>query len=147
MNGKRTTGLCGVALAGMAVLLAAAGEAQARPHPGRRHHGPAIILDGFFRPAPRVERRWVPGHYETRTERVLVREGHFEKRWIEPVTETRRDYHGRPYTVLVRPGRCEKVWVPPQYETRCVRVWVPDRPVETHIAPRPHVGYRIGIRF
>lgn len=86
-----------------------------------------------------AQRRFVPGHYETRVERVLVRPGryewqyqrvlveaaHYEMRHTAPVTETVYDSCGNPHEVIVRPGRVVKVWVPDRYETRKVQVWVP----------------------
>lgn len=88
-----------------------------------------------------ANRRRVPGHYETRTERVLVDPGHYERqtqriqveprryevRHIPAVYKTRRGERGKKYKVMVRPARTKKVWVPPRYEKRKVKVWVPDR--------------------
>ncbi len=99
-----------------------------------------------------VGQRWVPGHFEMRTERVLVEEGHFmtqttqvlveaghwETRFIPAVTETRRDRHGRLYTIVLAERRTERVWVAPVYETRQTRVWCPpqyeDRLVRVWVA-------------
>lgn len=85
------------------------------------------------------QRRFVPGHYEMRVERVLVRRGryewqyqrvlveaaHYEMRYTAPVTATVYDSYGNPHQVIVRPGRAVKVWVPDRYETRKVQVWIP----------------------
>ena len=72
-----------------------------------------------------VERRLVPGHYETRVETVLVEPEHLERRWIPPVVEMREDYRGRPYSVLVKPGYHVAVRIPARYETREVQTWIP----------------------
>jgi len=147
MNGKRTTLLFGTVLAGLAILALTAGDAQAGPRHRLPHPRPGIVIGGFFAPRPAVERTWVPGHYETRTERVLVEPAHYETRRVREVTETRYDYYGKPYTVLVRPARVERVWVPARYETRCVRVWVPGHYVETRVATPPLPRWHIGVRF
>jgi Ni/Co efflux regulator RcnB len=71
-----------------------------------------------------VTRTWVPGHYEERTERVLVEAGHYENHYIPAVYERRTDRRGRSFTVLVQPERTERVWVPERYEMRTVRYWI-----------------------
>ncbi|GIW72428.1 MAG: hypothetical protein KatS3mg102_1970 [Planctomycetota bacterium] len=63
-----------------------------------------------------ARRRWVPGHYETRCERVWIPprcERRPVRKWIPPCT---RVVH-------------ERVYKPGCYETRTVRVWVPPRTV------------------
>jgi hypothetical protein len=85
---------------------------------------------GHQRPAPppvsHAYRHWVPGHYATYSEQVLVHQGHYDKVWHEPVYELRRhgNHHDR---VLVHPGHWDQVWHEPVYETRVVRKWVPGR--------------------
>jgi hypothetical protein len=74
---------------------------------------------------PVVERRWVPGHYETSVQTMLVEPEHIERQWVPPVVETRQDYRGQPYSVQVRPGYYVKVRAPARYETREVQTWVP----------------------
>ena len=88
-----------------------------------------------------ANRRWVPGHYETRTEKILVEPGHYERRrrrvQVEPgrynvrhipaVSRTRRGQRGKKYEVVIQPARTERVWVPSRYKKRKVKVWVPDR--------------------
>jgi hypothetical protein len=69
--------------------------------------------------------------------RVLVSAGHYEKRWISTVTETRYDDCGRPYTVVIREGYHEKVWISPKYVTRYV-------PYRRHVF-RGHRGHHGGI--
>ena len=88
-----------------------------------------------------ASRRWVPGHYQTRTERVLVEPGHHQWRQervlIEPghyetnqtpaLRETLYDSRGHAHSVVVKPGRTTKVWIPARYEIRKVKVYVPPR--------------------
>ncbi len=68
-----------------------------------------------------------PGHYEIRTEQVLVEAGHWETRYIPAVEQTVRDSRGRYLTVVIAPARTEQYWCPPRYETRSIKVWVPAR--------------------
>ena len=86
-------------------------------------------------------RRYVPGYYQTRTERVLLEPGHYE--WqthqvqVEParyeirnipaVERTVRDEQGDEHTIIVQPAHTETVHIPPRYEQRRIKVWVPDR--------------------
>lgn len=83
----------------------------------------------------------VPGHYESRTQRILVEAGHYEReaeqvmveegywdtQWVPAVEEVRRDRYGRLYTVIVRPAVRERIWIEPTYATRWVNVWCPAR--------------------
>jgi hypothetical protein len=95
-------------------------------------------------------RRWVPGHYEVRYQRVLVRAGHYEHRRVH-------GGHGRPHGnprhrgghgTHSRGGRWVKVWVPPVYETRRVRVWVPGCYRACHAARRrPLISFGGIFRF
>jgi hypothetical protein len=73
----------------------------------------------------KTDGRWIPAHYETRSEQVLVSPERKEIRVIPAVTETRRDYYGKPYTVLVTPERREEICIPAQYRTVETKVWVP----------------------
>ena len=66
------------------------------------------------------------GHYETRTETVLVEPEHRERQYVPRVTETRHDIYGRTYTLLVREAYYQEVIVPARYETRQVQVYVPE---------------------
>lgn len=72
------------------------------------------------RPAYRV---WVPGHYESREERVWV-PGECRRVWVEPIFEWRRDYRGCRQRVLVRAGYWRSIEEPGHYETRRFQVWV-----------------------
>lgn len=86
-------------------------------------------------------RYWVSGHYETRTEQVLVEPAHYETqtqyvqveperieiRQVPAVTRTLQDKDGKSHTVIVQPARTEKVVIPPKFEERQVEVLVPDR--------------------
>ncbi|MCC6406862.1 MAG: hypothetical protein IT453_06835 [Planctomycetes bacterium] len=72
------------------------------------------------RPSYRV---WVPGHYETREERVWVA-GECRRVWVEPVYGWRTDYRGCRSRVQLRAGYWETIEEPGHYETRRVQVWV-----------------------
>ena len=64
------------------------------------------------------------GHYESRTQRVLVSPERRERQWVDAVYETRY-YNGRPQTVLVSQAGWREFVVPAQFEDRIVQVWVP----------------------
>ncbi|HEY3321748.1 MAG TPA: hypothetical protein VGP72_14855 [Planctomycetota bacterium] len=106
---------------------------------------------GWHRPAPVVfappvvERDWVPEHYETRMEQVLVEAGHYEKQWVSDTREFRRDRWGHGYSTA-RSGYWTEVYVPARYETRTVSVLVPGyyRDVAAPCMPAPRIafGYR-----
>ena len=90
-----------------------------------------------------VEQRWVPGHYEERTERVLLEAGHHREEWVPPVYERRIGRRGHVYRVKVREGYYRRVWVEPVYQTRVVKTWVPGHHVEVvRPARRPCVVHR-----
>jgi len=73
---------------------------------------------------PAAERRWVEGHYVTRTETVLIEKGYVERRWVPAVYRAR--YVGRhSETYVVQAGYYTTVEVPARYSTREVRTWVP----------------------
>jgi len=76
-------------------------------------------------PGPAVS-RYVPGHYEVRTEKVLVEPGHWEERFIPEERVVTVDRRGWKH-IIIKPARCERVWVEPRYTCRTVRVWVPGR--------------------
>lgn len=67
------------------------------------------------------------GHFETRTQQVLVEPARTERRLVPAQFETRRDRHGHLVRVEVRPARWETYTVPARYETREVKVWVEGR--------------------
>ena len=164
MNGnKKIISTLGVAFLSMLMLVisalpASAKERDSRKQPQRnsrsrdrdhqrdrgdhrdRDQGSSRLNIGF-RLGSQTNRRWVPGYYEIRRERVLVERGHHEKqtqlvlvepghyevRHIPAVHKNLRGQRGKKHTVLVQPARTERIWVPPVYEKRKVKVWVPDR--------------------
>lgn len=69
-------------------------------------------------------RVWVPGHYETRFERVFV-PGCERRIWVPPRYEWRTLPCGGTERVLVEPGHYRVVRDPGRYERRERRVWVP----------------------
>jgi hypothetical protein len=74
-----------------------------------------------------ASRVWVPGWYETVSERVWV-PGRTERIWVEPVYEYRPVYHVGacgPVRVLVRAGYWRTIHHPGHYELRRVRVYRP----------------------
>lgn len=81
------------------------------------------------------------GHYETRYETVMVEPERVVREWVQPTYEVRM-IDGRPFTVQTRPGYWREAYAPPRYETRAVRVWVPD-PVFIS-TPRPSFGFGFG---
>jgi hypothetical protein len=76
-------------------------------------------------PPPPPPPCWIPGHYETRQERVRI------PGYWTTVTEpaqyitVRRGCHT--VQVMTRPPCTRQVWVPERYEIRETRVWVPGR--------------------
>ncbi len=96
------------------------------PHIDRgRHHRGHIRFDlGRHEPHTVSRKIWVPGRYETRTERVLVQAGHYDTKVIPARYEWRR-HHDHWDRVCVEPERTVKVWHPAEYENRTVKVWVP----------------------
>ena len=107
-------------------------------HQGQARGGISIQVGGT---APSWQRVYVPGHYEVRTEQMLVEPGHYEQqvqqvlveegrweaRYVPPVEQVLRDSQGRLYKVIIAPSRTERVWIEPRYATRIVQVWCPDR--------------------
>ena len=76
-------------------------------------------------PPPPPPQRWVPGHYETRNERVLV-PGYWDT--VTVPAEYGWARHGcRQVWVMINPECTRRVWVPERYEYRETRVWVPGR--------------------
>ena len=67
--------------------------------------------------------RWIPAHYEDRTERVFV-PGCERRVWVPPVYGWFRDPCGRLVHGCIRPGHFAFVRDPGHYEERTVRVWV-----------------------
>lgn len=67
------------------------------------------------------------GHYETRTQRVLVEAAHTDRRWVPAQFEVRVNCWGHRENVQVRPAHWEVFQVPARFETREVKVWVEGR--------------------
>ena len=76
--------------------------------------------------------RWIPEHYETRTETVLV-PAHDERTFVDAVYEYRTTRFGRTERILVSPAHYENICVPARYETRTVNVLVAGRYVSDRI--------------
>lgn len=94
-------------------------------HYEREQPDSAVPTVALYRPRPSpYEQR---GHYETRTETVLVEAARCERRWVPAVYETRCDRWGRHYSVLVSAAHFETVQLPARYETRQMQVWVAGR--------------------
>jgi hypothetical protein len=100
-----------------------------------------------FAPVPpqtHIHREWVPGRYETRTERILIAPERHEKVWVPPVYETRYERHRGHYhttQVLVAPGYYKDVCIPARYDTRVAQVWVPGFYREVAHTTRPSYPY------
>jgi len=80
-----------------------------------------------YRRARRVQvprRVWVPGHYESRQRRVVIRGG-TDRRYAPARFETRFDSHGRRFSVQISAGHWEQIRHPNRIEIRHERVWVP----------------------
>lgn len=87
--------------------------------------------------------RYVAGHYERRIEQVLVEPGHYERTWVEAITETREE-GGKIVTVTIRPGYYNRIWVPDRYEAREVNVWIPGYYIQER--PTFFLGFGFGHR-
>ncbi len=70
-------------------------------------------------PPPPPPRHWVPGHYETRRERVCI------PGYWQTVTEPVRHPHGRGWGHHQVRYVPRQVWVPERFEWRETQVWVP----------------------
>lgn len=106
--GKILTGIIGVTILGNAI-------ANSQPYPAP-----------VYAPAPRVyyppEEVWVPGRYESRIERRWV-PGHWE---IEGAgRHYGDDDYGDRYDDGYRRDRGRRIWVPGYYRDVEVRVWIP----------------------
>lgn len=115
MNGKNkvismlSVVFLSVLVVAVSSLPAIAKERASRTQPARhsasgdRDHGSTDLSISFglgSHSSDRANRGWIPGHYEVRTEKVLVEPGHYER-------QTQR--------VLVEPGRYEVRHVPAVY--------------------------------
>ena len=69
-------------------------------------------------------RRWVPGHYETRTREIRLPDRH-ERVWVPDCYEVRVDRYGRRFQVLAAPGHYEVRRVPGRVICETYRVWIP----------------------
>jgi hypothetical protein len=101
---------------------------------------PTYVAPAYVAPAP-VERRWVPGHYETRLTTVLVEPERHERQFVPPISHVRFDSCGCRYTVT-SPGYYRDIVIPPHYETRETRIWVEGYYQDVAVAPPPVVYHR-----
>ena len=168
----------------IALLLPSSAQAgqrssRSRPSPARtqsrdrdRDSGLTLSIDlGTIFNNNTPNRRWVPGHHQTRTEQVLVEPGHYQ--WqlqrvlvepghyqiiiVKPGKRTAPNPRGRAQITPVRthkvwiPDRYEmhkvKVYVPDRYETRQVRVWVPGYWASQHVSPPARTRLNLGAIF
>ena len=112
-NGAAVAIVAGIATIGLIAALASHND---RPY---------SRYDRGYCPPPPPPQRWVPGHYETRRERVCV-PGYWDTVTIPAEYGWVR--HGcRQAWVMIRPECTRRVWVPERYEWRETRVWVPGR--------------------
>ena len=70
-------------------------------------------------------REWCEGYYETVCQHVVVCPETYERRFCEPVYETRFDHCGKPIQFCVREGYYQNVCIPARYEDRFVKVFHP----------------------
>lgn len=147
-NANRLTLLSGVAL--MVAAFAWPTRASAHDHFDLSvgFGGPAYVTPApvVVAQAPDVERRWVPGHYETRVSTVLVDSGRHEREWVPPVTHVRLDPYGYRYSVT-SPGYYRDVVLPARYENRETRVWVEGYYQDVAVAPPAVVYHRPGFNI
>ena len=154
-------------------------QAPARTDRSRRtedsRHALTLSIDlGRVLNRTTTSRRWVPGHYQTATEqvlvepghyewrkqRVLVEPGHYEIRTLPPLQQIIRGSRGRARKILLNPACTEKLWIParyemrkvkvylpPRYETRQVRVWVPGQWVSRPIRTPARSCLNLGAVF
>jgi hypothetical protein len=139
-----------MAIAGLVVCAAFGMSAQAATRVdfgiglggGYAPYYPAPVYAAPYYAAPVCE-----GHYETRVERILVASEGRERRYIQPVYETRY-YNGVPQSFCVNQGGWTEVYVPARYENRSVQVWVPGC-ASYYVAPRyvtPSFGLDLNFR-
>ena len=101
----------GLGLGFMALGFAGTGTAQAEDHVGI-----GVGIGGHKN-----------GHYEDRSEQVMVQPAGEERRVIPAQYETITHRSGREEQRLVSPERVEIVVIPARYETRVTQVWVEER--------------------
>ena len=92
----------------------------------------SISIRIHIEPKRKEVRRWIPGRYETRIERVY-REGYwvedriparYETRLVivfDPATGGRWEEHRM---IMVEPERIVRRYVPGWFEDRCVKIWI-----------------------
>lgn len=107
-NGAAVAIVAGIAAVG---LIAALASSHDRDYAPRTYCPP---------PPPQ---RWVPGHYETRQERVCI-PGYWDT-VVEPAQWAWVRHGWRNEYVMVRPECARRVWVPERYEWQTTQVWVP----------------------
>jgi hypothetical protein len=105
--GKILTGIIGVTILGNAI-------ANSQPYPAPVY---APAPRGYYPP----EEVWVPGRYESRIERRWV-PGHWE---IEGAGRYYDDDDGDRYDHGYGKHRAHRIWVPGHYRDVEVRVWIP----------------------
>ena len=76
------------------------------------------------RPSSFVGRRWIPGRYEVRDQRVWI-PASYERVWVEPEFGVRFDDCGLEVRFQISRGYWRKVHRPGHYEVRRQKVWVP----------------------
>lgn len=85
---------------------------------------PQTISSGRRACLPARAPRYVPGHYETVSERVRV-PGSFYRVWVPAQYRTHCGLFGSRYRRLLSPGHYETRRAANRYEYRSRRVWVP----------------------
>jgi hypothetical protein len=136
---------------GALMLAGVAGTAARADASERVSVGLSFGRPSYYAPTTVVERSYVPGHYEVRSETVLVEPERKVREWSAPQTTSRTDARGYVYTVT-SPGSYRDTCVPARYETRQTQVWVPgyysdvaiERPV---VHSRPRVSFGGFFRF
>ena len=79
------------------------------------------------------------GHYEERTENVLVAPARVEHRLIPASFQNQVQADGTTVQVQVSPAHYEDVTVPEVYEARTTKVWVEDREPGLHLGVGIHL--------
>jgi hypothetical protein len=109
-----------------AAALAAAGAGWTAAEAGAHDRGVVLVR------APAVSHArecvWRPGRWVERTERVVVRGGHWRTEAVPAAFALRWSLsEWRLVRVCVRPATVRRVWVPPVVEERRVRTFEPGR--------------------
>ena len=108
---------------------------------GPTYVAPTDVTPGPVVVAPAVERRWIPGHYETRVTNVLVEPERREREWVPPASRVRIDPYGCRVTVTT-PGFYRDILIPARYESRETRIWIEGFYQDIAVAAPPTVVYR-----